>query len=219
MTFPLSQLLNFDTATVSDALDTLGIDGGLEGLHPLDPRFKIAGPAYTVRFEPVAGDGPAPAADYIDDVPPGAVVVIDNAARTHCTVWGDILSSVAASRKIAGTVIHGLCRDVDTVLEVGFPVFARGTYMKSGKNRVRMTATQVPVTVGATTVHPGDIVFGDITGAIAIPASALAVVLAKAGEIEAMERKVLESVGAGMSLREARLVHRYNSFAYQPKQA
>ncbi|MGE5386303.1 MAG: RraA family protein [Betaproteobacteria bacterium] len=212
-----AKLLSFDTATVSDALDTLGVNGGLAGIQSLDrQQKKIVGPAYTIRFEPVVNGESAPAADYIDNVPAGAVIVLDNGGRTHCTVWGGILSSVGLSKNIAGTVINGLCRDVDSTLAVGFPVFSLGSYMKSGKNRVRMVAEQIPVTIGETTVHPGDIILGDLSGVIAIPAAIAEQIAVKAAEIMAMEKQVLESLSQGMTLRAARQKHKYNSFAFRP---
>src|SRR6185369_9773290 len=98
------------TPCVSDALDKLGINGGCEGLRPVAPGLRCVGPAYTLKFEPVAEGQTAPAADYIDDVPPGSVIAIDNGGRTHCTVWGDILTLCALQKELAGTVIHGCCR-------------------------------------------------------------------------------------------------------------
>ena len=52
----------------------------------------MVGRAYTVKYLPVAQDK-GTVGDYIDDVPAGSVVVLDNAGRLDCTVWGDILTS------------------------------------------------------------------------------------------------------------------------------
>ena len=56
--------------------------------------------------------------DYIDDVEPGQIVVIDNDGRMDATVWGDILTLVADRKKIGGTVIDGVCRDIDRSIEL-----------------------------------------------------------------------------------------------------
>ena len=74
--------------------------------------------------------------DYIDDVPTGAVVVIDNGGRLDATVWGDILTTVAHRDGVAGTVIDGVCRDVGRSIELGYPIFARANTMRTGKDRV-----------------------------------------------------------------------------------
>src|SRR6201999_291503 len=121
--------------TVSDALDKLGLPGSTNGILPLTHTFKICGRAVTLRYGPV-GTGGGTVGDYIDDVAPGDVIVIDNAGRTDCTVWGDIMTQYAGLRKIAGTVIDGVCRDVGKALADEYPMFSRGRFMRTGKDRV-----------------------------------------------------------------------------------
>jgi 4-hydroxy-4-methyl-2-oxoglutarate aldolase len=206
-------LAGFSSTTLSDALDTLGVNGGCGRIMPMTPGSRCVGPAFTAKFEPVAPGELAAAADYIDDVPAGAVVVIDNGGLTHCTVWGDILSSCALKRGVAGTVIHGLCRDNAASRAMGYPLFALGAYMKSGKNRVRMTARNVSVTIGVTTVEPGDCVFADDDGVLVVPAGHLQATIEAARRILEMEERVREAMAGGMRLAEARKLHGYNAFA------
>ena len=73
-------------------MDRLGIPGQALGMAPLDVRFRLAGRAYTIRYRPIGAVEKGTVGDYIDDVPPGEVVVLDNAGRLDCTVWGDILT-------------------------------------------------------------------------------------------------------------------------------
>jgi 4-hydroxy-4-methyl-2-oxoglutarate aldolase len=75
-----------DTTALSDALDRLGIAGQCLGIKPLDPRFRLAGRAFTILYGP-AGTPPGTVGDYIDDVAPGGVVVLDNGGRENATVW------------------------------------------------------------------------------------------------------------------------------------
>jgi len=93
----LVQLLAAGTATVSDALDRLGLLGSAHGIAPLANGQRMAGPAYTVRYVPV-GDPKGTVGDYIDDIAPGSVAVLDNQGRTDATVWGDILTPRSRSR-------------------------------------------------------------------------------------------------------------------------
>ena len=72
----------FSTSTISDALDRLKIPGQCFGIRPLDPAFSIIGRAFTVRMAP-AGDAKGTVGDYIDDVPKGYAVVIDNGGSTR----------------------------------------------------------------------------------------------------------------------------------------
>jgi regulator of RNase E activity RraA len=166
-----------------------------------------------VQFEPVAPGAFAAAADYIDEVPPGAVIVIDNAARP-CTVWGDILTAVARNRGITGTVINGFCRDIDAIQELDYPLWAVGAFMRTGKNRVRLRATQVPVVLGApgdtVTIRPGNLVCADGNGVVVVPCELAARTAELATEIAEMEHRVRADALSGIPLREARARHGYN---------
>lgn len=211
-----SALAEHGTATVSDALDLAGVSGGLWGPRRLSGAGMVVGPAFTVRFEPVAAGERAAAADYLDEVPPGSVVVISNDGR-HCTVWGDILAEAATARGLAGSVIDGYCRDIDRTREIGYSMWALGTFMRSGKNRVRMVARQVPVEVGADgdriTVHPGDIVCADGSGVVVVPSGLLPEIVDTVARVAAMERRVLADLHAGVPLREARATNGYHLVA------
>jgi len=143
------------------------------------------------------------------------VIAIDNGGRTDCTVWGDILTAVARSRGVAGTVIHGCCRDTTRIMELGYPVFSVSSYMKSGKNRARFIGAQRPIHLSGTLVQPGDLLVGDDSGVLCIPAGAAARVLEIAKRIEAMEGTILKELADGVPLREARKRHNYNQFSFQ----
>lgn len=143
----MESLDSLSTTTVSDALDHLGIPGQCLGIKPLDHGFRLCGRAFTLRMVPVGTDG-GTVGDYIDDVPPGSIVVIDNAGRMDMTVWGDILTFVAVKRGVGGTVIDGVCRDVGRSLELRYPLFSRGFSMRTGKDRVQLDAVNVAVSIG-----------------------------------------------------------------------
>lgn len=210
----LTLLREAGTAAVSDALDLLGVDGGLPGLAPLDLASRAAGPAYPVRFEP-AGDGEAKAADYIDDVPPGSVVLLAAGGRTTFTVWGGLLSRVAVRRLLAGTVVDGCCRDVDETLRLGYPLWSAGRYMKSGKGRARMVAANEPVVVRGTPVSPGDVVVADASGVLAVPRGLLPDVLEGVRLVTEREARIATDVDAGHRLDEARARHGYHDITLQ----
>lgn len=198
-----------DTASLSDALDKLGINGQCYRIGPRDASFRMAGRAYTILYGP-AGTPPGTVGDYIDDVPPGSVIVLDNGGRDNATVWGDILTEIAHRRGIAGTVIDGICRDVSLCLKLGYPVYSRGHWMRTGKDRVQVEAVNVPVNIGDARVQPGDLLRGDADGVIVIPREHEEKVLATAEEIEAAENRIREAVRGGMRLDEARKAHRYH---------
>ena len=198
-----------DTATLSDALDRLGIVGQCRKIRPCDPSFRMAGRAFTVLYGP-AGKPPGTVGDYIDEVPAGGVVVLDNGGREDATVWGDILTEIAHRRGLAGTVIDGTNRDVKLCLELGYPVFSCHTWMRTGKDRVQVEGINVPVSIGGARVAPGDIMRGDADGVVVIPAAHEEAVLAAAEEIQAAEDKIRQACREGSSLTEARAKYRYH---------
>lgn len=198
-----------DTATLSDALDKLGINGQCYRIKPRTPAFRMAGRAWTLLYGP-AGNPPGTVGDYIDDVPPGSVVVLDNGGRDNATVWGDILTEIAHRRGLAGTLIDGVCRDVALCMELGYPVYSRDHWMRTGKDRVQVEATGVPVNIGDVRVAPGDLVRGDADGVVVIPRSLEDQVLDTAEAVEQAENAIREAVRGGMRLDEARRQFRYH---------
>jgi 4-hydroxy-4-methyl-2-oxoglutarate aldolase len=199
-----------DTATLSDAMDKLGIAGQCLGIKPLSPGFRLAGRAVTFLY--AAATKPAGSVgDYIDDVPPGSVVVLDNGGREDATVWGDILTGIAHRRDIAGTLIDGACRDTDLARSLGYPVFSRSYSMRTGKDRVQLEASGTVVTIGQARVAPGDIVRGDADGAVVLPRAHEEAILAAAEEIERAETLIRTALDRGMRLDEARREHNYHA--------
>jgi regulator of RNase E activity RraA len=205
----VTRVAKLDTATLSDALDRLGIAGQCLGVKPLDQAYRLAGRAYTLQYAPQGPGGTV--GEFIDDVEPGAVIVIDNGGRPDATVWGDILTFVAHRRGLAGTVIDGACRDTHLALELRYPLFSRSYSMRTGKDRVQLEAVNVIINVGDARVKPGDLVRGDSDGVVVIPREREDELLATAEEIDAAEQRIREAVAGGMRLDEARKAQKYHS--------
>ncbi|ATE64161.1 RraA family protein [Rhizorhabdus dicambivorans] len=197
------QLLALGVTALSDALDRLGIDGQACGIMPVVRTMRFAGPAFTIRMVPVGLSGGV-VGDYIDEVEPGAVVVIDNQGIMNQTVWGDILTLVAHTKGVAGTVIDGVCRDSDRCVELDYPVFARGNTMRTGKDRTTADAYGVPVQIAGIRINAGDWLVGDADGVVAIPFDRIAEVVSVAQDIEAAEDRIRQAVLGGMRLDDAR---------------
>jgi 4-hydroxy-4-methyl-2-oxoglutarate aldolase len=198
------------TATISDALDRLGIVGQCLGIAPLDPSFRLCGRAFTLRYRPTGLVERGNVGDYIDDVPTGGIVVLDNAGRLDCTVWGDILTAVSHRRGVGGTVIHGVCRDVSRALDLGYPIFSRGRYMRTGKDRVEVESQGAPISLGEVQVRPNDILVGDADGILVIPSVRESEVFDVAREIEDAEQAIERETAKGTRLDDARRVFRYH---------
>src|SRR6185312_8023744 len=198
-----------DTTSLSDALDRLGIAGQCLGIKPLDHRFRLAGRAFTILYGPSATPS-GTVGDYIDDLAPDTVVVLDNGGRENATVWGDILTTVAHARGVAGTVIDGACRDTHLSLSLEYPIFSRSYSMRTGKDRVQVEATNCTVNIGLARVNPGDILRGDSDGVLVIPKEHENDVLRVAEEVDSVEGQILKAVRGGATLLEARTQFGYH---------
>lgn len=209
-TSAMALLGRMDTTTVSDALDKLGIPGQCLGIKPLEPKFRIAGPAFTIRYVPCGTRG-GTVGDYIDDLPAGTVVALDNQQRMDATVWGDILTIVASRKGLGGTVIDGVCRDAPRSIELKYPIFARASHMRTGKDRVAVDAMQVSISIGGVRVDPGDFMLGDWDGVIVVPKERIEQVAEVARQIEEAEDRIRAAVEKGDRLDAARRNQGYHS--------
>ena len=193
-----------DTPAVSDALDKVGLPGQCHGIAPLDNyRQPVCGPAFTVKYVP-SGQPPGFIGEYQDEVPPGAVVMADNGGRTDCTVWGDIMTQWAKQHHFAATVIDGVCRDVMKAIDDGYPMFTRGRYMRTGKDRAELAGVNVPVSIGGVRVRPGDIVVADANGVVVVRRERAAEVAKAARHIEEVEASIRAAISNGQTLAQAR---------------
>ncbi|WP_296660054.1 RraA family protein [Paraburkholderia sp.] len=193
-----------DTPGVSDAMDKLGLHGQVRGIMPLADYTKVVvGPAFTVKYVP-ASVPPGTVGDFIDDVAPGDVVVIDNDGRTDCTVWGDIMTEYAGLRGIAGTVIDGVCRDVNKALGDGYQLFTAGRFMRTGKDRVQVESVNAVVGIGTVRVAARDIVVADANGVVIVPRARAREVAQTARKIEETESRIRDQIAKGKTLGEAR---------------
>ncbi|AEI82366.1 dimethylmenaquinone methyltransferase MenG (plasmid) [Cupriavidus necator N-1] len=200
-----------DTPGVSDAMDKLGLHGQALDIMPLVDYTKVVvGPAFTVKYVP-ASVPPGTVGDFIDDVAEGDVVVIDNDGRTDCTVWGDIMTQYAGLRRIAGTVIDGVCRDVNKAIGDNYPLFTAGRFMRTGKDRVQVESVNATVGIGTVRVASRDIVVADANGVVIVPRGRARDVAETARKIEETESRIREQLAQGKTLGEARAALGYHT--------
>jgi regulator of RNase E activity RraA len=199
------------TAEISDALDAFGLPGSALGIGHIAGRTRLFGPAFTVRYVAVDLTHPGTVGDYLDDVPAGAVVALDNAGRMDCTVWGGILSQLAAHRRIGGTVVNGVCRDTTEADEANYPLYACGRFMRTGKDRVEVQAVGEPIDMGGVRVAAGDYIVGDLDGIVVVPRARALEVFERALTLRAAEHRIVEATLRGMSLAQARLHGAYHT--------
>jgi 4-hydroxy-4-methyl-2-oxoglutarate aldolase len=190
-------LRSFDGFSVSQISDALGFSHPVEtGFRPLDPTFRICGRAQTVLCEP---DDNLAVLHALDQAQKGDALVISCSALGGAAVWGELLSLAAQWRGLAGTIVDGAVRDVLEIKAMAYPVFSR--YVDARRaHKEKPGEHNIPVRCGSVVVRPGQIVFADANGILAIPASSLEGVLMKATEVAQKESDIKQQLLRGVSI-------------------
>jgi regulator of RNase E activity RraA len=159
-----------------------------------DPSLRILGTACTVKVYP--GDN-LMVHKSLDIARPGDVVVVDASASMMTAVLGDLVSTKARHRGIAGFVVDGLIRDLPAILDLGdFPVYARGVTpigpLHRGPGEINY-----PICAGGIVVQPGDVIVGDLNGVVVVPREIAFDLLRRLRERAAVEADYVAAVARG----------------------
>jgi 4-hydroxy-4-methyl-2-oxoglutarate aldolase len=148
-------------------------------IKPLDPTWRLCGPAFTVQPE------------YWDDrlmgelapkyAHPGDVLVVDAGGHTEIAAWGMSMTIAAAKAGVAGIVIDGSCMNSALLAREWpqIPLFVRGV-SPTAKGSERPGSLNVPVICGGVIVYPGDIILADSDGVVVLKPDMAAKIIAAA---------------------------------------
>lgn len=193
------------TTNISDAMDALDIRGSTYGIRPMwHTMGKVLGPAVTLKMT-AAGQTKGEhhlGVRAIDAANPGDVIVVDNGGRLDTSCWGGVLATGASVKGLSGVVIDGACRDLDDCVELNFPVYARGTVVATARGRVQEESTNTMIQFGGVQVRPGDIIMGDKSGVVVVPAEWVDQVLEKAEQLFQKEEAMVAQIRSGHSMLE-----------------
>jgi len=195
----IRELAGMSTANVSDALFRMGHKNRTmrAQIKPVDPDMRLCGPALTVHAYP---GGTHACSLALADVQPGEVIVIDGGGYTNVILWGEIFSHMAAVAGCAGAVIDGGVRDIDGVVELGFPLFAAGISPAAGTGD-KLGEIRIPISCAGVVVNPGDWMLGDKLGVVVVPPQMLDETLERTREIVEKETHMLEELRARLRER------------------
>lgn len=187
------RLARFETPNISDLMNRLYTMTSLVR-NLTDPSLRIIGPACTVKVYP--GDN-LMVHKSLDIAQPGDVVVIDAANSGNTAVLGDLISTKARHRGIAGFVVDGMIRDLPAIQALGnFPVFARGVTPIGPLHRGPGEINHA-VSCGGIVVNPGDIIVGDLNGVVVVPRGIAEDLAARLEAHEAAEADYTAAVARG----------------------
>jgi 4-hydroxy-4-methyl-2-oxoglutarate aldolase len=129
---------------------------------------------------------------------PGDVLVVSVSGAYNHGYWGEIMSTAARQRRLAGLVIDGCVRDGVLLETIGFPVFARGLCIRgTGKDFNARGWINAPTLFDDVTVMPGDLIVGDGDGVVCIPSERAAEVVTSSRTREQAEARAVDRLNAG----------------------
>ena len=204
---------SLSAALVSDALDVLGQWHHClpPELNPLEPGAVLVGRAFpvTVARPNVVPDVPyVGLLDALDEIAEGDVYVISSDGARDVALWGELLSTIAINRRVAGAVCDGYVRDAAGIRRLGFPVFARGTMPLDIHGRFEVLSHGARLVIGGISIERGDLIVGDDDGVVVVPQDVEAEVLASATAKANAEGGFRADVAAGMPPSQAWAKHR-----------
>jgi 4-hydroxy-4-methyl-2-oxoglutarate aldolase len=185
------ELARLGTATVYEA-------AGRKGLVDLDlqrivPGSRAAGPARPILCGQ-ADNLMVHAA--IAHANPGDVLVLTMPVPRPVALVGDLLATQAKARGVAGLLIDGSVRDVEELVEIGLPIWARWIRVRGAGKDVPGTIDE-PVIVGGARIAAGDTIVLDADGAAVVAQERLGEVLEAARAREEKERVKRAKLQAG----------------------
>ncbi len=191
------------TPVVGDILDELGFAHQFlpQPIQPVREEMKLAGRAMPVVMIDIFGKQKKPfglLTEALDQLQPGEVYLASG-GDMRCAYWGEILTATAKKRGAVGAVINGFHRDTPKVLEQNWPVFSRGRFAQDSAVRTQVVDFRCQIEVGQVTVHPGELVFGDLDGVVIVPKAVEAEVIERALVKARGEKLVRKEIEAGMS--------------------
>jgi RraA family protein len=188
----MDEFKEFPTPDISDLLNRMyAVDPGIRCLT--GDHHRLCGPVCTVKVFP--GDN-LMVHKALDIAKPGDIVVVDSRGSSMNAVLGDLVSTKAWHRKIAGFVVDGLVRDLPGILPLDFPIFARGTTSIGPLHR-GPGEINYPICCGGTVVHPGDILVADSAGIVIIPRNVAEELLGRLKSHKASNEAYLAGVRRG----------------------
>lgn len=168
-------------------------------IRPLQLNMKIAGPAFTM-FGTKSRETDKKKrliVHAVDEMETGSVVVMSTGGDENTGHWGELLSNAAIYHGVNGAVLDGGIRDGGAILALGFPVFHRYFAPGDSTGRFNITEYQVPIVVGGVKVNPGDFIFGDCDGIVAIPKEIAEDVMTAATTIYNTEDEIRDRIRRG----------------------
>jgi len=212
----LDELRRIDSPTIANAIELFLVRPRVEGYAGWELRCafpelgSLVGYAVTctsdTTTESRGGDrGLLRLWEAVEAAPKPAVIVMKDIGpeRSRSAHMGEVMATTARSLGAVGCVSDGGLRDVVEVRALGFHYFCPGFVVSHGNPVI--CDVNVPVALDGMAVAPGDLLHGDVNGILVIPSEIADRVAARAEEVRAAEREVLDFVRSpGLTVEKLR---------------
>lgn len=199
----------FYSAALSDILDEHGYPNcavsPFSGIRPLFEDAIVVGRARTMLNAPqkTGRDDPYKLAiELMDSLQPGDVPVACSIEPIETGIMGELSATAMRSRGAMGCLVDGFTRDCRKLIEMGFPVFARGSSPIDTTDRVAVIEYDEPVKFGNRDLTTGLIVFADLDGIIFIPKEVEMEIIEETARRLKTENNVRKELSGGKKVRD-----------------
>lgn len=176
---------------LADAMNSFGTMN--YKIKPVKSGMRLLGTAITVKVKP--GDNLfLHKAIYLAGK--GYVIVLDSSEHNTCALWGSMMTRGAIAMGVEGVVLDGAVRDLSEIKELGLSIFA-SCAVPNGPTTNGPGLINHVISCGGVSVTPGDLIFGDDDGVVAVPPYMLEEVLLKAEKKAASEESRIKEIEQG----------------------
>ncbi len=180
-------------------------------IKSIDPSKKLAGEIWTCSGEideTLDKDTTMLSwTEMLSKAPSGSVIMCQPNDGTIAHM-GELSAETLKYRGGKGYIVDGGCRDVDFILNLGFPVFCKYFTPSDVVCRWKITSLGEPIKIGDLIINSGDYVLGDIDGVVVIPKEIASEVISETEDYINTESALRKDILSGVDPQEAYLKYR-----------
>lgn len=182
---------------VYDVLEDMGYPNQAlsHKLTALAPGMRLAAPAFTVKGTLTSGRVDADretAMQMVRRMTHPCIEVRDRGTPFNVALYGELSATTVKAHGAVGALVDGGTRDSGHLVKINFAVFSRYRTPVEAFGRYKILECQVPIRISGeltdtVEVNPGDFIFGDDDGVIAIPKDLVLPVLMECERLKGLE--------------------------------
>ncbi len=201
----LEAIRHLDTCTVADAIATLNVRLRNQGYSTGCVRCLSKNPSPMIGFAvtgrirsaepPMMGRRFVERIDwlkYVTTLPEPRVVVLQDvdASPGSGAFWDEVHARIHMRLGCVGAITNGAVRDLPKIQSLGFCLYAGNVSVSQGYAHIIDMGGSVEV--AGLTIHPGDLIHGDIHGFVLIPIEVLPELPAAAAQVLSAREQVAD---------------------------